>query len=214
MVWWRVRRRRTAQSIACSHAFPLCRIANPARDCNMSTPAEEGGGEKEDMVVAAKAAFKAGKEAEKRGAWAEALEHMDMAHRLFKDLLGERDRDTLNVAGRFGQMLAKLGRLPEALEHNQSHLAVCREVLGEMDEVSITAQIWVANTLRNMGRYSEALARYDDVHQKRCDLHGENHKDSIGSLTDVAGALRLVERYPEALSRLQLAVKRGEEALG
>ena len=130
----------------------------------MSTPAEEAvGGEKADMLAAAKAAYDAGQDATKRGAWAEALEHLETAHRLFKAALGERHRKTLAAAGRIGQMLTRLGRLPEALEHNQSHLAVCREVLGEMDEISIEALDWVAETLKHMGRYPEALARFEEI---------------------------------------------------
>jgi hypothetical protein len=128
----------------------------------MSTPTEgisgrknNNSGDKAAMVAAAEAAYEAGSDADKREAYAEALEHMETAHRLYKEALGERDRKTLAAAGWIGSALANVGRLKEALKHNQAHLDVCRAVLGEMDELTTIAMDGVIETLKRMGRYPD-----------------------------------------------------------
>ena len=127
-----------------------------------------------------------------------AIQMAEDALRKWQKSLGERDRQTLDVAGRLGYYYWVTGRYAEAKALNSDTLAIRREVDGENAEETVTAQLAVVADRRAAGEFAAASDLSAEVYQKTRALFGDDDPVTLTAARIYCICLRLVGEYWKA----------------
>jgi eukaryotic-like serine/threonine-protein kinase len=143
-----------------------------------------------------------------------ALENSQAALVLLREARGPDHRDTLDVSGQVGQLLAKLNRHEQAEPLLRDALARAQRNLGEDHDVTIGAMGALAMTLRLQERFEEADALYRRVLELDERNFGEDSEQVAQALNNLAVSLNTQKRPADAEPLYRRALVIREKNLG
>ncbi|MGH3758999.1 FxSxx-COOH system tetratricopeptide repeat protein [Actinophytocola sp.] len=149
--------------------------------------------------------------------WGDNQEAAELARRAldrWTEMLGERDPQALEVAGRLGRYLWSLGRFDEAAELNQRTLRLRLEVSGENAEQTLTVQTNVVIDHRSRGEFAAGRKLSEEILQKSRKLFGDDDPVTINAAYHHALSLRLAGDYHAAAELDEDTFRRSVEVLG
>ncbi|SCO84731.1 uncharacterized protein FRV6_08858 [Fusarium oxysporum] len=149
-----------------------------------------------------------------QGRWREKEPVDRRALGLRREVLGERDPDTVWSMASLAVTYHAQGRYDEAEKLKDKALNLRREVLGEKHPNTIRSMASLAATYHAQGRYDEAEKLKDEVLNLRREVPGERHPDTISSMASLAATYHVQGRYAEAEMLLRTALKMQGEVLG
>lgn len=115
--------------------------------------------------------------------------------KLWRESLGEMDRQILYLRFHLANVRRSQGHYDEAYELDMEVLNKQRDVLGPEHPAPLMTAGSLAADLRALGRYREALERDLVTHEKLEDLLGADHRRTLAAANNLAVSYRLVGDY-------------------
>jgi len=129
---------------------------------------------------------------------ADALPHVERAHRRFVSLRGDDDPETLTALGYIGTLLEQLDRLPEAQATFERTLAGLERSLGPDHARLVVPGATLADILRRTRQYDAARALLERVITIARTQFGDGHPSLGSALMRYGDLLRRIGDYPAA----------------
>ncbi|MBV9012313.1 MAG: tetratricopeptide repeat protein [Pseudonocardiales bacterium] len=133
---------------------------------------------------------------------------------LWTEKLGEKDLQTLQVAGQLSSYLRVLGRYAEAAEINQHTVELYRQVSGEISEETVRAELDIATDLNVSGDFTAALELNEKIYLKAKGLFGEDDPTTLRAAHYLLGSLVLTGQYPRGRELGEDTYRRRAEVIG
>jgi hypothetical protein len=133
---------------------------------------------------------------------------------LWTEKLGEKDLQTLQVAGQLSSYLRVLGRYAEAAEINQCTVELYRQVSGENSEETVRAELDIATDLNVSGDFTAALELNEKIYLKAKGLFGEDDPTTLRAASSLFASLVLTGQYHKALELGEDTYRRRAEVIG
>ncbi len=145
-----------------------------------------------------------------RGDDQQALQVVERAYAVARQVLGESHPDTLEVTESYADLLGADGRDREALPLFEQLAQQRRDMLGEDDPRTLTTLSLFANVLSDVDQSARARAFAEDVLARRRKVLGDAHPDTALSLFQVSQMHYQAGLYSEAdlLVRQSIALLR------
>lgn len=132
----------------------------------------------------------------------------------WREHLGERDLDTLQMSRRYAIAMRRLGHHEEAAQLNEKTARLFHEVLGEEHEAVVDMLDTVAADRRAQGRFAEELELQRQAYGRARALLGEDDPDTLRYAHNLASCYRLMGQYGRALELDQENLRRRTVVLG
>ena len=139
---------------------------------------------------------------------------LDAALAIFRQVAGERDRDTLHCVYDVGLLRWRQGRLDEAERLWLEALAGRRAVLGERDRDTLESLNDLGALYASQMKLQQAEPMVLQALQKRCELFGERDRDTLDSMLCVADMYNGQGKYQEAEPLLAKALAVARQLFG
>ncbi|GGP84412.1 FxSxx-COOH system tetratricopeptide repeat protein [Saccharothrix coeruleofusca] len=148
------------------------------------------------------------------GDYGGARDLAEQAVRSWREHLGEKDLDTLQMSRRYAIAMRRLGHNEESARLNEKTFRLFQEVVGEEHEAVIDMLDTVAADRRSQGRFAEELELQEKVYSRARDLLGEDEPDTLRYAHNLASCYRLMGQYGRALDLDQENLRRRTAVLG
>jgi tetratricopeptide (TPR) repeat protein/tRNA A-37 threonylcarbamoyl transferase component Bud32 len=132
------------------------------------------------------------------GKYAAGEPHLERAREIFREQLGEEDRDTLESMNNLAQLYLEQGRYDKAEPLQIKTLEIARRVLGEEHVDTLCCLNNLAWLYESQGRADEAEPLYVKALESRRRLLGEEHPQTLMSAHLLAWVYHLQGRQAEA----------------
>ncbi|MGM1061828.1 FxSxx-COOH system tetratricopeptide repeat protein [Saccharothrix sp. Mg75] len=143
-----------------------------------------------------------------------ARELASQAMESWRESLGEREFDTLEITRRYGISLRRLGRLTEAQQLNERTHQLFREVVGDDHESMLNMLDTIALDRRAQGYFAEELDMRQQVYDRAVRILGVDDPTTLTYANNLASSFRLMGDYARALEIDELTLGRRAQVLG
>ncbi|XVS62382.1 FxSxx-COOH system tetratricopeptide repeat protein [Actinosynnema sp. CA-299493] len=132
----------------------------------------------------------------------------------WRQSLGEREFDTLEITRRYGISLRRLGRIEEARALNQRTYELFREVIGDDHEGMLNMLDTLALDQRAQGVFGEELLTRQRIYDRAVEILGEDDPQTLIYAHNLASSFRLTGEYAKALGIDQEVLRRRNAVMG
>ncbi|MER6617409.1 FxSxx-COOH system tetratricopeptide repeat protein [Streptomyces xantholiticus] len=150
----------------------------------------------------------------KRGDWKTAYTLASDLREVWKDMLGNDDRQYLYLRFHLSNILRSQGRYVEAKELDEVTLDRQRAVLGPTHPHTYMTTSGLAMDLGTLGDYGKAMELATEAHDGFSQIFHESHPRTLAAANNLALNLRMVGQYARAREIDQEVFDRRTEVLG
>jgi non-specific serine/threonine protein kinase/serine/threonine-protein kinase len=147
------------------------------------------------------------------GKYEAAEPHLEQAHKIHREHLGEEHPDTVTSMFKLGDLYLKQYRGDEAEPLLVKALEIRRRVLGEEHPDTLVSMFGLAWVYLSQGRYDEAEALYVKALEGQRRVLGDEHPDTLRSMFGLASVNQRLEEEESTLVKVLESQRRvlGEE---
>ncbi|MFT7834976.1 FxSxx-COOH system tetratricopeptide repeat protein [Saccharothrix sp. BKS2] len=132
----------------------------------------------------------------------------------WREVLGEREFDTLEMTRRYGISLRRLGLTTEAQQLNEKTYERFREVVGDEHEAMLDMLDTIALDRRAQGQFADELKMRQQVYDGAVRILGEDDPATMQYANNLASSFRLMGDYRGAFRIDQATLARRARVLG
>ncbi len=144
----------------------------------------------------------------------QALEYSQKAYDLAMQIMGPRDRSTLQTAITLANILVDLGDVTGGEELMRFTLSDVHDSLGESHQLALLLEYNLGELLNKTGRYIQAYELASKTHQKAINQLGSNHIYTLASADNMGVGLSGKGKHDEAIKMLQTTHQSIQESMG
>jgi tetratricopeptide (TPR) repeat protein len=144
----------------------------------------------------------------------EARSLLEEAMRARREMLCDRDPDTLTSINNMGLLLMRMDELQEARPLFEEALQARRETLGDRHQHTLTSINNMGLLLKRMGKLEEARPLLGEALQSRRDTLGDRHRHTLISIGTMSELMQEMDQLEEAKTLLEEALQARRETLG
>lgn len=137
-----------------------------------------------------------------------------LAAEAWRESLGEREFDTLEMTRRHGISLRRLGSREEAARLNEQTYQAFREVVGDEHEAMLEMLDTLAADLRAQGRLTEELEMRQRIYDRAVQVLGEDDPATLVYANNLASTFRFLGDYRRAHEIDEENLRRRSQVLG
>ncbi|MFD7654740.1 FxSxx-COOH system tetratricopeptide repeat protein [Actinosynnema sp. NPDC059797] len=132
----------------------------------------------------------------------------------WRQALGEREFDTLEMTRRYGISLRRLGLNDEAAQVNERTFEEFRKILGDEHEAMLNMLDTIALDRRAQGRFAAELDMRQQVYDRAVTILGEDDPTTLNYANNLASSFRLMGDYRKAHEIDEMTLGRRNQVLG
>ena len=143
-----------------------------------------------------------------------ALEYLNKAFKIYKEVFGEKHTNTAKSYDNIGVVYNELGYYNKALEFYNKALEIRKAVLEENNSDTAMSYNYIGVVHYNLGYYDKAMEYHNKALEIRKAVLGEDHPNTASSYTNIGNVYRNLGEYDKALEFYNKALKIQKDVLG
>lgn len=132
----------------------------------------------------------------------------------WRESLGQKDFDTLEMSRRYGIALRRMGRNAEAQRLNEQTHELMRDLVGDDHEAMLNMLDTLAADRRSQGEFARELEIRQEVYDRAAVILGKDDPQTLNYANNLASAFRLMGDYDRARRIDEANLRRRVAVLG